>query len=114
MLQLSKLLYALPNRLLHFANRYFAASEPWALRKTDFARMQTVLWVTAEVIRQVAVLVQPVMPESAAKLLDMLAVGEDQRQFSTLGAAGRLAGGAVLPAPQPVFPRFVANEAPSC
>ena len=44
------------------ANRYFAAQEPWALRKSDFARMETVLYVTAEVIRQVAILAQPAMP----------------------------------------------------
>ncbi|TIM17947.1 MAG: methionine--tRNA ligase, partial [Mesorhizobium sp.] len=30
------------------ADRYFASQEPWALRKTDPARMETVLWTTAE------------------------------------------------------------------
>jgi len=38
------------------ANRYFAGEAPWALAKTDPARQKTVLYVTAEVIRQVAVL----------------------------------------------------------
>ncbi|MCB1386281.1 MAG: methionine--tRNA ligase, partial [Nitratireductor sp.] len=56
------------------ANRYFAFQEPWALKKTDPARMATVLYVTAEVIRVVAIMVQAVMPESAGKLLDLLAV----------------------------------------
>ena len=55
------------------ANRYFASQEPWALRKTDPERMATVLYVTAEVVRQVAILVQPVMPASAARMLDLLA-----------------------------------------
>ncbi|TIW31226.1 MAG: methionine--tRNA ligase, partial [Mesorhizobium sp.] len=36
------------------ANRYFAGQEPWALKKTDPARMETVLWTTAEVIRRIA------------------------------------------------------------
>jgi methionyl-tRNA synthetase len=92
------------------ANRYFAASEPWALRKTDFARMETVLWTTAEVIRQVALLAQPVVPGAAAKLLDSLGVAGDARSFAQLGAIGRLAGGVTLPAPQPIFPRFVPKE----
>ncbi|PLX39459.1 MAG: methionine--tRNA ligase [Hyphomicrobiales bacterium] len=92
------------------ANRYFTAQEPWALRKTDPARMGTVLYVTAEVIRQVAILAQPVMPESAAKLLDVLGVDTDKRDFAQLGAAGRLAGGTVLPKPSPVFPRYVEEE----
>jgi len=89
------------------ANRYFAAAEPWALRKTDPARFGTVLWTTAEVIRQIAILAQPAMPSSAAKLLDLLAVPAEARSFAQLGTAGRLAGSTVLPAPVAVFPRFV-------
>lgn len=92
------------------ANRYFAAAAPWALRKTDPARMGTVLWVTAEVIRQVGIMVQPVMPESAAKLLDLVAVPADARGFDQLGAGGRLVAGLALPAPQGVFPRYVEPE----
>src|SRR6201997_560413 len=56
------------------ANRYFTGEAPWALAKTDPARQGTVLYVTAEAIRQVAILVQPFMPSAAAKLLDLLAV----------------------------------------
>jgi methionyl-tRNA synthetase len=92
------------------ANRYFAGEEPWALRKADPARMETVLYVTIEVIRQVAILCQPFMPQSAAKLLDLLAVGEDSRDFAQLGDAGRLVSGTDLPAPSGVFPRYVAPE----
>ncbi|VVT19411.1 Methionine--tRNA ligase [Rhizobium sp. EC-SD404] len=92
------------------ANRYFAGEEPWALRKTDPARMETVLYVTIEVIRQVAILCQPFMPQSAAKLLDLLAVGEDARDFAQLGDAGRLVSGTALPTPSGVFPRYVAPE----
>jgi methionyl-tRNA synthetase len=91
-------------------NRYFAASAPWALRKTDPARMGTVLWLTAEVIRQVAILAQPAMPASAGRLLDLLAIPADKRDFAALGAGGRLAGGTALPAPQGVFPRYVEEE----
>ena len=79
------------------ANRYFAAAAPWALRKTDPARMETVLYVTAEVIRQVAILAQPAMPEAAAKLLDLLAVPPEARAFASLGA-GRPASGRRHPA----------------
>src|SRR6185436_4917743 len=44
------------------ANRYFAGEAPWALAKTDPQRQGTVLYVTAEVLRQVAILTQPFMP----------------------------------------------------
>ena len=95
------------------ANRYFAASEPWALKKTDPARMETVLWTTAEVIRVVSILAQPVMPVSAGKLLDLLSVPQDQRSFAMLDEAHALASGTELPAPSGVFPRYVEPEAAS-
>ncbi|HMB11432.1 methionine--tRNA ligase [Saliniramus sp.] len=93
------------------ANRYFASQEPWALRKSDPARMGTVLYVTAEVLRIVGILVQPFIPDSASKFLDLLAVSPEQRLVAAIGEGGRLAPGAALPAPQPVFPRFIEPEA---
>ncbi len=89
------------------ANRYFAGEAPWGLAKTDPQRQGTVLHVTAEVIRQVAILAQPVMPVSAGKLLDLLAVPAEARDFTRLGAGGRIAGGVALPPPAAVFPRYV-------
>jgi methionyl-tRNA synthetase len=95
------------------ANRYFAGEAPWALAKTDPPRQRTVLYVTAEVIRQVAILTQPVMPEASAKLLDSLGIpdDEDARNFATLGGETRIAPGTVLPAPQAVFPRYIEPDA---
>ncbi|MET0638734.1 MAG: methionine--tRNA ligase [Hyphomicrobium sp.] len=92
------------------ANRYFAAEEPWAKKKTDPARMATILYVTAEVVRQFAILIQPVMPESAAKLLDLLGVAAEARTFEYLGEKGRLGSGGKIPEPQGVFPRYVVPE----
>jgi methionyl-tRNA synthetase len=66
-----------------------------------------VLYVTAEVIRQISILAQAVMPASAARLLDLLAVPAHARDFAMLGAGERLAAGVALPAPAPVFPRYV-------
>ena len=91
-------------------NRYFAAQQPWALRKTDAERMATVLYVTAEALRQIAILVQPVMPDAAARLLGLLGVAESGRSFAALGAEGRLVPGTALPPPQPVFPRYIEME----
>ena len=93
------------------ANRYFAAEEPWAKRKTDFKRMETILYVTAEVVRQVAILAQPATPDGAGKLLDGLSQGPEARSFAALGEAGRLEPGTVIPAPAGAFPRYVDPEA---
>jgi len=86
-------------------DRYFAGEAPWALAKTDPARQKTVLYVIAEVVRQVAILTQPVMPDASAKLLDSLGVAADARDFKAL--AKRLTAGTALPAPVGVFPRYV-------
>ncbi len=88
-------------------NRYFAVEEPWAKKKTDPARMATILYVTAECVRQFAILAQPVMPECSAKLLDLLAVASEARSFASLGGKGRLTPGTEIPEPQGVFPRYV-------
>ena len=98
-------------RVVAAANRYFTAEEPWIKRKTDPARMATVLYVTAEVLRVVALLIQPVMPTSMGKLLDLLGVAADARSFADSGADHRLVPGASLPAPSVIFPRFVEPEA---
>jgi methionyl-tRNA synthetase len=94
--------------MLGEANKYFSAQQPWVLRKSesdaDQARFRTVLYTTCEAVRIAALLVQPVMPESAAKMLDLLGQTEDQRAFTAIDA--RLAPGTVLPAPTGVFPRY--------
>ena len=91
------------------ANRYFAGQEPWALKKTDPDRMATVLYTTVEIIRVVGVLIQPFMPQSAEKLLDLVAVPPEKRQFREDQAA--LTPGTALPKPEGVFPRWVEPEA---
>jgi methionyl-tRNA synthetase len=94
--------------MLGAANRYFSAQQPWVLRKSeseaDQTRFATVLYTTCEAVRIAALLIQPVMPESASKLLDLLGQPQEQRSFAAVGA--RLAPGTVLPAPTGVFPRY--------
>ena len=92
------------------ANRYFSAQEPWVLRKSgsdaDQTRFRTVLYTTLEAVRIAAVLVQPVMPVSASRMLDLLGQPEGARDFAAL--ATRLAPGTELPTPTGVFPRYEA------
>lgn len=90
------------------ADVYISRQEPWVLKKTDPARMDTVLYVLAEAIRQLAILMQPIMPESAARILDQLNVVG--RGFDSLGEAGRIAVGTAVPKPVGVFPRLELPE----
>ncbi|MBS0525850.1 MAG: methionine--tRNA ligase [Proteobacteria bacterium] len=91
------------------ANRYVDAQAPWALAKTDPARRDTVLWVLAETIRRVTLLVQPFMPDSTASILDQLGVPAEGRSFASFDS--ELVSGIGLPKPQGVFPRYVEPKA---
>jgi len=89
------------------ANRYFAGEAPWALAKTDPKRQATVLYVTAEVVRQIAILAQFAMPTASAKMLDMLGISGEANSRNFAALATRIKPGTVLPAPAPVFPRYI-------
>ena len=94
------------------ANRFVDGEAPWALKKTDPERMRAVLYVLAEAIRHVAIILQPFMPESCARILDQLAVPKKSRDFNSLNGSGQIRGegslvpGTTLPEPQGVFPRY--------
>jgi methionyl-tRNA synthetase len=92
-------------KVIRAADAYIDHQAPWTLKKTDPARMLTVLYVLASVLRTVAVLLQPFMPDSMSKLLDQLGVAPEARQIAALDAP--LAEGTPLPAPVGLFPRIV-------
>jgi methionyl-tRNA synthetase len=92
-------------RVIRAANAYIDRQAPWALRKTDEARMAAVLRVLADTIRAVATVLQPFMPATMAAMLDQLGAPPDARSFASL--ATPLPGGTPLPPPQGIFPRHV-------
>jgi methionyl-tRNA synthetase len=73
--------------------------------------MGTVLYVVAETVRHLAILLQPFMPDSCGRMLDQLAVPARERSFHNLGEAGALVPGTALPKPEGVFPRYVEEAA---
>ncbi len=95
-------------KLIRAADGYIDHQAPWTLRKSDTARMHTVLFVLVCVLRVVALLLQPFMPASMARLLDQLGVAPAARQFTALDEPP--AEGTPLPAPSGLFPRFVEAE----
>jgi methionyl-tRNA synthetase len=92
-------------KLIRNANAYIDHQAPWALKKTDTARMNTVLRVLLEVMRPVAILLQAFMPESMDRLMDQLGLPQDARKIVSLDSP--MVEGATLPAPAGIFPRFV-------
>lgn len=88
------------------ADSYISVQEPWKLKKTDPDRMVTVLYVLAEVIRQLAIMMQPIMPSAASKLLNGLGISEQERSYAFLGADHRLSPGTPISKPDVIFPRL--------
>ena len=91
------------------ANAYVDHQAPWALIREDRARAGTVLCVLAEAIRRIAIILQPFMPDAAGRILDQVAVPASARTFAHFGEA--VAARTALPAPSPVFPRHVEDDA---
>ena len=78
------------------------------MKTSDPEQMGSVLYRTADTVRQLAILAQPAIPNGAAKLLDLLAVDETDRDFAALGK--KMQPGTELPAPAGVFPRLEMPE----
>jgi methionyl-tRNA synthetase len=101
-------------RAVFACNQYIDAQAPWALRKTDPERMTAVLATLYEAIADLAIAIQPIIPGSAARLLDAMGVPAGERTYAVLEDEGRYerlaASGFLLAAPSPIFPRL---EAPA-
>lgn len=86
------------------ANEYIDREAPWSLRKTDLKRMEAVLYTLAEAIRVIAILLQPIMPSSAEKILDILNVKD--RNFTAISKDFALKVDHTINEPFGVFPRL--------
>lgn len=94
-------------KLANLANEYMDRNAPWTLRNTDEARMRTVLYTLLELIRVIAILLRPIIPESADKISDIITTPTESRLFSALGAKYAIAPGTKLNEPTIIFPRIM-------
>ncbi|MCW2387875.1 methionyl-tRNA synthetase [Sphingobium sp. B11D3B] len=96
-------------RAAYACNAYVDAQAPWALRKTDPARMEAVLATLYVCIATLAVSALPVIPRSAEELLDRMGLPQGARTFSAIGTdwyTPLRASGHVVGPQQPLFPRL--------
>ena len=87
-------------------NKYFSDQKPWELDKKNSNRMNTVLWVTCEILRVTSILLQPVIIEGSNKLLDFLNVDLKERSFSNLNSNFALKSGIKIKEPKVIFPKI--------
>ena len=92
--------------VISFTNKYFSDQKPWELKDKDLKRMYTVLWVTVEMIRKFGILLQPIMPESCKKLLDLLCVKKGERDLNCIGDKFSLKSGEPIKEPMIIFPKI--------
>ncbi len=93
------------------ANRYIDAQAPWGLKKTDPARMATVLYVLSECIRCLGLAMQAFTPDAARSMLDLVSVPTAQRSWADLAADKALVPGTPLPVPAPIFAKYIEDSA---
>lgn len=97
-------------RAVYACNQYVDEQAPWGLKKTDPERMKAVLQTLFMALRDLAITIQPVVPEKAAALLDQLGIPTDERSYAALYDDewfDRLVGsGFTVVLPTPLFPRL--------
>jgi len=97
-------------RAVFACNQYVDEQAPWALKKSDPDRMRVVLLTLFVAVRDLAIAIRPIVPESADKLLDQIGIPQEERDFSALTDGSwysrRVADGTPLTQPIGVFPRL--------
>ena len=97
-------------RAVYACNAYVDEQAPWALKKTDPERMKAVLQTLFIAIRDLAIAIQPVVPEKAAAVLDQLGISTDRRSYGDLSDQswfGELVtADHAIDKPTPIFPRL--------
>jgi methionyl-tRNA synthetase len=93
------------------ANNYIDSKAPWKQKKIDERLMNATLYHLLEAIRCISIMIQPFIPHSSSKILDLLSIPLENRSFEHLSEKYAMRAGEQLPPPEPVFPRFVEKEA---
>ena len=65
------------------ANKYFNDQEPWK-KKSDTVRLNTIVYVSLELLRKISILLYPIIPESSLKVLNIFNINENNIDFNTI------------------------------
>ena len=94
--------------LISSANKYIDDSAPWALAKDDAQkdRLGTVMYNLLEAIRLIGLLVAPFMPDTGARIMEILAQDSNNLQLDDQDQWGGLSAGITIEKAAPMFPRI--------
>ncbi|MBO5234228.1 MAG: methionine--tRNA ligase [Alistipes sp.] len=85
-------------------NKYLADTEPWKLIKTDTERVKTILNIALQITANLAIVVEPFMPFTAAKILKMLAV--EHLDWERIGEMSLIEAGHAIGEPSLLFEKI--------
>ena len=91
-------------------NKYFSDQKPWELRKNNNERMQTVLFITLNNIRKIAIMLLPVIPTSSEKILNLLNINDADRTFKSITDENIDISGNRLGEVTPIFPKVEISD----
>ncbi|PPR16789.1 MAG: Methionine--tRNA ligase [Alphaproteobacteria bacterium MarineAlpha9_Bin3] len=94
--------------IIRKSNTYIDEQAPWALKKTDLDRMNTVLYVLCSIIKNVSLIAQNFIPIGANKILDQLLIHKNDREYNNID--DELISGTKISKPEGVFPRLEIKE----
>ena len=66
------------------ANKYFNDSEPWAIKKIDFKRMEVILFTISEQIKNISILLNPIIPNATNKVLETMNINVENRNIKCI------------------------------
>ena len=72
------------------ANKYFNDLEPWAVKKEDPERMNTILYTVIYQIKNISILLSPIIPVSAKKVLNIINIEEGQINLASINNSSPL------------------------
>jgi len=92
--------------LISETNSYIDKQAPWSLKKTNIKRMNVVLFISLNIIRTSSLMLLPVIPISAHKVLDILNIDKSERNFNNIKI---ILKDITIINPKPIFPRIYSD-----
>ena len=97
-------------KISSLGNEYIDKCAPWKLKKSDPIEMAYVLYELLEIIRCIAILLQPFIPDSANKILDQLSVPTDERKIGNVDHHYALKTNVKIPTPEVIFTKIFPTD----
>jgi len=92
-------------------NQYLNTKEPWNLMKTDKEKAGTIFYVAAQIVKAIAVVSEPFMPQTAQRLWQTLNLPETVGKTNWSDALKPIEAGHKIAKPTPLFHKIDADEA---